>query len=305
MIATASTTFVGLPRRWRWLMRGFRRYVHRYLRKHFHAVRLSNSSRDVPKGGEPILVVLNHPSWWDPLIGVVLTEQFGNRGGRDAEFSRRSGPLRGLRAAANLPTLDEKLGSPDHFAAIDAVAVKRYAVFQRLGFVGVDTKSLRGAAEFLRIGKSILSHSNCIFWVTAQGRFTDVRERPLKLQSGVGHLAARLERGLVVPLALEYAFWNERTPEALARFGEPIAIPEHRGLDGKQWMKVIEGALTHNLDELNAEAMTRDRAKFRVLLHGRTGIGGIYDRWRGLAAWLRGKRFDPSHEATMRGRHDA
>jgi len=294
---------IELPRRWRWLMRGFRRYCTRYVRKHFHAVRLSNSSRDVPHG-EPILVVLNHPSWWDPLIGVVLTEQFVDPIRRGAGSSKWNGLFRELRGAARLSTRDEKLGSPEHFAAIDAVAVKRYAVFQRLGFVGVDTKNLRGAAEFLRIGKSILAQPNHVLWVTAQGRFTDVRERPLKLQSGVGHLAARLERGFVLPLALEYAFWNERTPEALARFGEPIAIREHRGLDGKQWMKVIEGALTHNLDGLNAEAMTRDPAKFRVLLHGRTGIGGMYDRWRGLAAWLRGKRFDPSHEAAMRVRHD-
>src|SRR5207244_3072941 len=118
-------------------------------------------------------------------------------------------------------------------------------------------------------------------------RFTDVRERPVNLRSGVGHLAARFNNGFIVPIALEYAFWNERTPEALVRFGEPLAIERHRGLNGKQWMKLIEVALTETLDGLNAEAMSRDPAKFTTLLDGRTGVGGMYDRWRRFTAWIR------------------
>lgn len=260
---------VALPHRWHWLMRGFRRYCTRYVRKHFHAVRLSRSSHAFPPAGEPVLVVLNHPSWWDPLIGIILSDRFAAR---------------------------------DQFAAIDAVAVNRYAFFKRLGFISVDTKRLRGAAEFLRTGQTILSEPRRVFWVTAQGRFTDVRERPLNLRSGVGHLAARLERGFVVPLALEYSFWNERSPEALARFGEPISIAEHRGLSGKEWTHLIEDALTETLDGLNSEAMSRDPAKFETILAGRTGVGGAYDAWRRMKAWMLGQRFDPSHEAAVKER---
>jgi 1-acyl-sn-glycerol-3-phosphate acyltransferase len=259
-----------LPKRWHWLMRGFRRYCTRYVRKHFHAVRVSRSGAAFPADGEPILIVLNHPSWWDPLIGIVVAGHFGD--GRD------------------------------HFAAIDAIAVERYAFFKRLGFLGVDQKSLRGAAQFLHAGQTVLSQSKHVLWVTAQGRFTDVRERPLNLRSGVGHLAARLQHGYVLPLALEYCFWNERTPEALARFGEPLAIAEQPGLDGKQWMKLIEDRLTETLHALNAEAMSRDPARFETILDGKTGVGGMYDRWRRFRSWLRGKRFDASHRAAMEGR---
>lgn len=262
-----GTRPVELPRRWHWLIRGFRKYCARYVRKHFHAVRLSNTSHPLPPAGEPVLVVLNHPSWWDPLIGVILSERFGDR---------------------------------DQFAAIDVVAVERYAFFKRLGFVGVETTSLRGAAGFLRVGRAILSERNRAFWVTAQGRFTDVRQRPLDLRSGVGHLAARLADGWVVPVALEYTFWTERTPEALARIGEPLRIANHPGLTGKQWTYLIEDALTAALDGLNTEAMARDPAKFTPLVDGRTGVGGIYDRWHRLKAWVRGERFDPSHEAATR-----
>ncbi|HJZ56027.1 MAG TPA: lysophospholipid acyltransferase family protein [Gemmataceae bacterium] len=258
---------VELPRRWHWLLRGFRKYAVRYIRKHFHALRVSKTSAPFPPPTEPVLIVMNHPAWWDPLVGLVLSREFADR---------------------------------DQFAAIDAVAVKQYGFFKRLGFVGVDTTSLRGAAEFLRVGRTLLSQAGRVFWVTAQGRFSDVRERPLGLRSGVGHLAAGLERGAVVPLAVEYPFWNERAPEALARFGEPLRIADHPGLTGKEWTQRIEDALTRTLDGLNAEAISRDPVKFTELVCGGTGVGGVYDLWRRLRAWARGERFDASHDAATR-----
>jgi 1-acyl-sn-glycerol-3-phosphate acyltransferase len=259
-----------LPRRWLWLLRLFRWYSRRYVRRHFHAVRLSRSGRPFPPpvGDEPLLIVLNHPAWWDPMICLLLSRLIPAR---------------------------------DQFAAIDAVAVERYAFFKKLGFVGVDTKTLRGAAEFVRTGTTILSEPNRVYWVTAQGRFTDVRERPLAISAGVGHLAARLDRGAVLPVALEYTFWTERTPEALVRVGEPLRVTDHPGLSGKDWAALIEDTMTRNLDTLNAETQSRDPARFDTLLGGRSGVGGVYDGWRRLKAWVRGEKFDPSHDAATRG----
>jgi 1-acyl-sn-glycerol-3-phosphate acyltransferase len=258
-----------LPRRSQWLIRLFRWYARRYVRKNFHAVRLSRSgSTFPPPDREPVLIVLNHPAWWDPMIGIVLAELF---------------------AKCN------------HFAAIDAGAVERYAFFKKLGFVPVDPRSLRGAAEFVRTGTAILAEPDHVYWVTAQGRFTDVRERPLAIQSGVGHLAARMTRGIVLPIALEYSFWTECTPEALVRAGEPIRVAEHKGLSGKEWTATIEDAMTRNLDVLNAETISRDPAKFTSILAGKTGVGGPYDWWRGFKSMLRREKFDPSHDSATRG----
>jgi 1-acyl-sn-glycerol-3-phosphate acyltransferase len=259
-----SARAVELPRRWLWLFRGFQRYSVRYVRKHFHAVRLSKTSHPLPDTDEPILVVLNHTAWWDPMICLVLSRMFGAR---------------------------------DQFAAIDTAAIKQYPFFKKLGFVGVDTTSLRGAAEFLRTGLAILSAPRRVYWVTAQGRFTDVRERPLGLRSGVGHLAARLGQGMVLPLALEYSFWTERTPEALVRFGQPLWIGDHPSLCGKDWTAHIEASLTRTLDALNAETRTRDPERFAPVVSGKVGVGGVYDLWRRLKAWVGGKKFDASHEA--------
>ena len=106
----------------------------------------------------------------------------------------------------------------------------------------------------------------------------------------------------MLPVALEYTFWTERTPEALIRFGEPLQVADYPGLSGKEWLKRIEASLTENLDLLNAEAMSRDPAKFTPLLTGKSGVGGPYDLWRRFRSWLRGEKFDPSHDAGTRGK---
>lgn len=250
------------PPRSAFLFDWFAWYSVRYLRKHFHAVRVSRGGGRPRPTDDPVLVVMNHPSWWDAMIGFPLLPLFP---------------------------------AGEHFAAIDAVAVRKYRFFTRLGFFGVDSSSFRGAADFLRTGTAILSRPNSLLWVTAQGQFTDARTRPVGLRSGVGHLAARMPRGYVLPIAVEYPFWDERTPEALLSFGEPVDVTEAPGRSGKEWTARIEAALTAAMDGLAADARSRDPARFETLVSGRAGVGGPYDLWRRAVAAARGQRFDPSH----------
>ena len=261
-MSAAPANAVTLPHRWEWLIGWFRWYVRRFVRKNFHAVRLSKTSAPWPTADTPLVVVMNHPSWWDPMLAVLLTDAFPGF---------------------------------EHYGAIDAEAVKKYRVFEKLGFFAVDQHSLRGAAHFLRTAELVLSAPNRAVWLTVQGRFSDVRCRPLDLRSGVGHLAARLDNAVILPIALEYAFWNEKTPEALVRVGTPIAVADFPGLKAKEWTARIEAALTATLDTLNRETVARDPELFTPLMTGKVGVGGIYDAGRRVAATVRGRRFDPSH----------
>lgn len=257
------------PRRWHWLIRGFRRYVRCYLARYFHAIRLSRSGCPLPTNGSPpLLVVVNHPSWWDPLIGVFLS--------------------------ALLPQYE-------HFAFIDAKALARYRFLSRLGFLGIELDSYRGAADFLRYGITLLSRPGHAVWVAAQGRFADVRTRPLRLEPGVGHLAARLTHGVILPVALEYPFWTERTPEALIRIGTPLGIESAPpGRSAQQWTEIIKEALEQAMDGLALEAASQQAERFEVLLSGRSGIGGWYEFWLRARAFLKGETYMPEHASLMR-----
>lgn len=250
-----------LPQRSELLCRWFAWWVRGYLGKHFHTVRLSRATQPNVPTDAPLVIVLNHPSWWDPLIGAVLAGLFPGR---------------------------------THYAPMDARMLERYRMFKKLGFYGVE-QGPHGAASFLCTTAALLSRPGATVWITAQGRFADPRVRPPGLRPGVGHIARRLPQGFVLPLALEYPFWEERLPEALARFGAPIPLGLQVDLGPSDWVEQIESALTATQDALAADARVRDPAAFTTLLEGRVGVGGIYDRWRQLVAWLRGERFQAGH----------
>jgi 1-acyl-sn-glycerol-3-phosphate acyltransferase len=213
--------------------------------------------------GWPLLICLNHPSWWDPLMALYLSQRFFN--------DRRQ------------------------YAPIAAAGLAKYRFFERLGFFGIEPGTRAGAFRFLEVGGAVLSCENGAIWVTPQGHFTDVRQRPVQIQSGVGHLAQRVSRFAMLPVALEYAFWNERYAEAFACFGKPVFVDNGRAGSAKEWTACFSAALEATLDALSQRVQLRDQSAFEPLLTGGAGVGGVYDFWRGLKTRVRGKKFEPEH----------
>ncbi|RLS77453.1 MAG: acyltransferase [Planctomycetota bacterium] len=251
-----------------WRLHGwFMAYVGRYLRKHFHAVRLLKAApgeADRPAfADEPVIFYSNHPSWWDPLTFLLL--------------GMRLFPGRMI------------------YGPIDAAALGKYRFLERIGFIGIEPGTFAGSARFLRMARAAGQRSDVIFWITSQGEFTDPRIRPMKIRPGVGHALAAREGGLVVPLAVEYPFWNERCPEILVAFGPALRIGAACGRSADEWTAVLERALEATQDRLAAAAQRRDPAAFTTLLSGRVGVGFVYDLVRRVKAFLRGEPFDASH----------
>ena len=249
-----------LPTKWPWLFHGFRWYAPHYLRKRFAAVRLARMSAPWPADGAPVLVVLNHPSWHDPVTATLLSFAFPT----DAQY-----------------------------AVIDAKMLKTNVVLSKIGFLPVEMDSLTGAAAFLRVGRELLSRDHHILWVTAQGRFADTRERPLAIKSGVGHLAKSMQRGWVLPVAIEYPFWDTPKPEALVFVGSPLPIIKESSQTGKSWTSRIEAALTDACDRLATVALTRDTTQFVTLADATIRPAGGADLRRRMRAALRGQSWQP------------
>ncbi|MBJ93700.1 MAG: acyltransferase [Rickettsiales bacterium] len=228
--------------------------------RRFAGVRLLRAGARPQLSDGPVLVVMNHPSWWDPLFGSLLSDVLGRC----------------------------------DFAPMDAAQLERYGFFKRLGFFGIQRDSHVRLADFLRTVDRLLQVPEVALWITAQGRFSDVRQRPARLEGGVGHVARRMKSGSVLPLAIEYGFWDESKPEAFAAFGEPLAV-EAKGHTARQWTELVEHALEQTQDHLAAAVQARDAERFETMLSGRVGVGGIYDLQRALRARLRGERFRAAH----------
>jgi 1-acyl-sn-glycerol-3-phosphate acyltransferase len=253
-----------LPEPTRWLQRWFVGYAPGYMRKRFAALRLARDGLAPALPDTPALVLLNHPSWWDPMVCAILVGRYY----RDR----------------------------DSFAPIADAGLQRYPFLARLGFFGIEPHSVRGAAKFLRIAQAVLARPRGTLWITPQGHFADVRA-PIVLEAGVGHLAARLHQGVIVPLALDYAFWNESYPEAFVRFGPLIDLADPQRPDNPaDWTALIQQAMQANQDRLTEHVVSRDPARFVALFDGTTGVGGVYDLWRRVKAIFTGQHFDPSHD---------
>jgi 1-acyl-sn-glycerol-3-phosphate acyltransferase len=245
------------------ILRFFRRIVRRYFRRQFHAVRLSLAA-DLSSLTGPLIIIGNHPSWWDPMVSFLLAEEL---------FPHRA-----------------------HYAPMDARALQRYQILSKLGMFPIDLNTPRGAVQFLRTGSSILA-SGGILWVTPQGGFADPRERPVTFKPGLAVLAARVaaEHGscAILPLAIEYPFWNERLPECLLRIGQPLTI--HSGEEPQTIDLSARNALAAEMDTLAHLSLRRDPAPFRRILSGTRGVGGIYSLGKRLKAILLRQPYIPDH----------
>ena len=262
-----------VPRIHPWLCWGFRRFVRRYLRRHFHQVRLLRQTLPPWSSAQSWIFYANHPSWWDPLIAIFLQDTFVPQ----ARF----------------------------FAPIDAAALREYPLFGRLGFFGVQQQSLAGGKDFLRTSRAILAEGGVGYWVTPSGHFQDVRQ-PSHFRAGLSHLAAMVQRqpdwGVrLLPVAIELTFWQERCPEILVAFGRP-SDPHTEQHTRDAWNHVLEERLAEAQQDLAAAAVDRRPELFESLLTGALGVGGFYDRYRSWRAAWRGESFDPRHQRSLEGR---
>lgn len=245
--------------------RWFAAYGERYVRRHFHAVRLLRGPP--PVSANPLVIYLNHASWWDPMLCLVLRNHF---------FRHRTS-----------------------FAPIDAAALAKYRFFQKLGFFPVQQNSRRGTLEFLATASRVLRREDSLLWLTPQGRFADARQRPPAFRAGLGHLTSRVPMATYVPLAVEISFWEECLPEACVNFGEPFVLTGERAeqLGPAAVTEQFEHGLQVAQDELAAAVIRRDGGALRVLCRNASGVGGVYDVWRRWRALWRGERFQAEHAA--------
>jgi 1-acyl-sn-glycerol-3-phosphate acyltransferase len=216
---------ISAPALWffRWIVRG-------YLRTHFTAVRISHDSNLANLRDKQLIIYGNHASWWDPMICV---------------------------RAAQVLMPDRK-----HYAPMDEESLRNHPILSHIGIFGVKKDSRRGAAQFLRIGQSVVEAGD-VLWVTPQGRFADARERPLAFKSGLAMLATKIQGGCtVLPLAMEYVFWDERKPEVLMHFGEPVQVS---GSDVQGSTQQLEARLLESMEHLKKLAIARNPSAFRVL----------------------------------------
>lgn len=249
-----------------WLYRGFGKYVARLFRKKFHSVRIVKGGVDRLSAlntiNTPTIVMLNHSSWWDPLVCVLL----GSR------------------------LLPDRTG----FGPMDIAMLRKFGIFKKLGLFGVDPDDPAALKPMLAYCLDRFKRDRKpTMWVTPQGRFSDVRDE-IVLRPGTAAIAARACRASVngneagtsassgdslrvIAIAVEYVFWIEQSPEVLLRIVE-VKPPTSTTTAG--WHRALTNAMRANAAELATCVRARDPDAFENLFATKaSSTNPFYDLW--------------------------
>ncbi len=263
------------------LTRGFSIVVRRMFRKHFASVHAVKGSLEVLHSLDrrlgPAIVALNHSSWWDPLVCVLL--------------------------------VTSEVPSRTHMAPMDIAQLRRFKFMRKIGMFGVSPDDPRSLPRMTRhVMERFSREPMCTLWITPQGEFRDVRDE-IALRPGAGAVAARAceQREIpVIALAIEYTFWEDKRPEVFLRVQrvEPPALAAHASWSERieAWTSEIESAMRENQSSLAQLVMERDTRPFERFLGGKEGASHpFYDLWlrlRGKRGRIRARRAAKANDAT-------
>ncbi len=255
-----------IPPRNEFLYKGFAWYANRMVRKSFEAMALDDAEyqRIVVPDDIPIVVYANHPSWWDPILAVLLHEY---------HFAKRA-----------------------FYAPIDAEALKKYEILRKLGFYPTQMNNHRGAASFLRTSKAILHSKKSVIWLTPEGHFSDPRDRGKPLMPGLAHIASNEKEVALISLAIEYPFLNERKPYMMMRLSEPIFASSISASGKLELSELLQEQLRTNQDRLAQHVLARDLKPFRMIQQTIRRPNNVYDVARVVKSVFKRQRVQLRHD---------
>lgn len=219
------------------------------LQRMFVRVRLREQAGNPCAAGLPLILVANHPSWWDGYLALLLARHYGAR----------------------------------RYLMMDAAQLKRYGFFAWAGCFGVERADARDVARSIAYAAELLRQAEPTWlWLFPQAEITPARARPLSLHAGAAHIVRRATAGGltvgVLPVAWELVFRGEQHPEVVLLVGDIITFDAERARDVSSVTALLSEALTAIVDAVGSDIARDDFAGYRTILRGRAGANDQFDR---------------------------
>ncbi len=214
--------------------------------RHFDRVWLqSHGPLPHPRNG-PLIVYLNHSSWWDGYLMYVI-HRVVLRGQFDAHL-----------------LMEEK-------------QLRRYRFFRWSGAFSVNRddpedawRSQAYAAALLRGGRRPR-----LLFIFPQGKIVPNDRRPLVTYPGIARIIAQAGDVNLCPVALRYELLGRQFPEAFIRIGPYYRAANPSDIEGA--LADITSRLTEACDALREDVLALRYDRFQPLLRGRRGIDELFD----------------------------
>jgi 1-acyl-sn-glycerol-3-phosphate acyltransferase len=203
-----------------------------------------------PRGG-PLLLYLNHSSWWDGYLMYVI-HRVVLQGRFDVHLLMEEKQLRAYRFFTWSGAFSINRQDPE-----DSRRAQQYAA------------NLLGGGRRPRA-----------LFIFPQGKIVPADRRPLVTYPGIARIVALAGPLTLCPVALRYEFLGQQWAHAFIRMG-----PAHRATDPSDvegTLADVTARLTAVCDALRDDVLELRLERFRPLLRGRRGVDQRFDAFRRL-----------------------
>jgi 1-acyl-sn-glycerol-3-phosphate acyltransferase len=208
-------------------------HIRRRMRATFGRVTVSGleEARAAVAAG-PVLCVVNHTAWWDPLVILHLTTDVLH---------------------------------VDGYAMMNAANLAKVPFFRRVGAFGVDLASPADGAHGIRYAAKLLREPRRVVWIFPQGEERSPFE-PVVARPGAAAIARVVgERARVMAVGLRYLFAQDEKPQLGIAFGPAERARDDVELETARQVEAL-GDVLRRLDS-GADAGSRT-----VLYEERAGV---------------------------------
>lgn len=218
----------------RWFDRVFSVYNRNLIKRRFHSLRVENLNNLKQKDKSvPLVIYLNHSSWWDGLILYQLG----------------------------------KITSLDQFVMMEEKQLKNLQLFRKLGAFSVVRESPRDAVKSINYAVELLKEkTDRVLWIFPQGEIKPNDLRPLDFFHGISRIIQKLENCRILPVAFRYEFLNEFKPEIFVKVGEVQEFQALKDFDSKETTKNLEIKLTKLLDDLRNDIAAQNTESYENIV---------------------------------------
>jgi chlorobactene lauroyltransferase len=205
-------------------------YNSNLLKRKFHTLQVSGLEilRE-RKTDIPLIIYANHSSWWDGLVAFQISCVL----------------------------------EMDSFIMMEEKHLEKLFLFRRLGAFSVVREKPFEAIKSINYAVNLLKENRArTLWIFPQGEILHNDARPFYFYKGISKIIKKLEKCLVVPLALRYEFSGNFKPEIFAKAGEAIFFDKGVKTD----TGLFENRLALLLDELKFDILNKDFNNFEKII---------------------------------------
>ncbi|RWZ60794.1 glycerol acyltransferase [Halobacillus fulvus] len=205
---------------------GFTRFNRIFLKKHFESIYLWKPSGTIPS--KNTLFLINHSTWWDPLMIFYLNDQ---------------------------------IIQSDGYGMMHEDGIQRHPFFRRIGAFSIKPEDRKHLIASLKYSTTLLNEQKTV-WMFPQGEEQHLEKRPLHFFSGAAYLAQNASHVNVVPITLYYSLEHTRKPNAYIRIGEAIEPDDLSRMKRKELTEFLERVMTNQLNELKETIVSENHQGF-------------------------------------------